>query len=154
MRLVAVVNEKARRGGAAVARMFDRDLIARLPREHRSESSVVLTRSLDDLDRVARGLAESPPDLVIAAGGDGTAIGLLNAVRRARGGARAQSPLLNLAFMKLGTGNGWANASGAPPVDRSIDVLLRAVSGRDRLPFRRFDLVEIEGLVAHFAGPG
>jgi diacylglycerol kinase family enzyme len=166
MRLVAVVNERARRGGASVARMFERELVSRLPGEHRRGSSVVLTRSLDDLDRAAQALASDPPDLVIAAGGDGTAIGLLNAVRRAKQSQEAQrghvaelrsahtKSLLNLAFMKLGTGNGWANASGAPDVRRSIEVLLRTVSRRERLPFRRFDLVEIEGLVAHFAGTG
>jgi len=61
---------------------------------------------------------------------------------------------MDLAFLKLGTGNGWANASGAPSVSRSIEVLLHSIGRRERLPFRRFDLVEIEGLVAHFAGTG
>ena len=89
MRLVAVVNERARRGGAAVARMFERDLLARLPTGASQPIERVLNRSLDDLDRAA---ARSPATRLSGdcGGGDGTAIGLLNAVR-ARSAQRARA---------------------------------------------------------------
>lgn len=146
MRLVAVVNEKARRGGVLVARALSRAL----PR-----AEVVLTRSLAELDEVAKALVESPPDLVIGAGGDGTALGLINALRRARpapvsGAARA--PLATLALVRLGTGNGWANTAGAPSVRRSLELL--ADTWGAPLPRRRFDLLEVEGIAGHFAGTG
>lgn len=151
MRLVAVVNEKARRGGPGVARMFR----AALP-----GAEVVQTRSLDDLDRVAREIAADPPDLVIGAGGDGTAISLLNAVRRARPAATpVDQPLLKMAMVKLGTGNGWANVMGAGSFKDSLSLLQKCSAGigsrqTRALPFRRFELVEVEGWVAHFAGTG
>lgn len=145
MRLVAIVNEKARRGGPAVARA----LRQALPR-----AEVIVTRSLDELESAARDLVASPPDLVLGAGGDGTSIGLLNAVRRAwpREGTARRS-LLKLGHLKLGTGNGWANAVGAPSVRRSLELLARAEE-LPALPFKGFDLVEVQGLVAHFAGTG
>jgi len=159
MRLVAVVNEKARRGGPGVARMF---------RDALPGAEVVQTRSLDELDRVARDIAADPPDLLIGAGGDGTAISLLNAVRRARrpnpqaAGVPAAvdgQPLVKLAMVKLGTGNGWANSMGAGSVKHSLSLLQKCSAGIAKrqtraLPFRRFELVEVEGWVAHFAGTG
>ncbi|MBK6513376.1 MAG: diacylglycerol kinase [Polyangiaceae bacterium] len=145
MRLVAVVNEKARRGGPAVARA----LKAALP-----GAEVILTRSLDELEGAARSIVDSPPDLVVGAGGDGTSIALLNAVRRARPReGTARRTLLKLGHLKLGTGNGWANAVGAPSVRKSLELLARA-EALPSLPFKAFDLVEVKGLVAHFAGTG
>lgn len=145
MRVVAVVNEKARRGGPAVARAVKKSL----PR-----AEVVLTRSLGELDDAARALVADPPDLVVGAGGDGTAIAMLNAVRRAsKADGTARRSLLRMGLLKLGTGNGWANAVGAPSVDRCLDLLRRA-EHLPTLPLRRFDLVEVEGLVSHFAGTG
>ncbi|MFO0550046.1 MAG: diacylglycerol kinase family protein [Polyangiaceae bacterium] len=164
MRVVAVVNEKARRGGPRVARQFSAALPA---------AEVILTRSLDEVERLAKDFASSPPDLVLGAGGDGTAVALLNSVRNARtslaarGGRPHSGSLLRLGLVKLGTGNGLANVVGAPSVSRSLSLLRRAMErggawSSDRsarvthrgLPLRRFDLVEVEGCVAHFAGTG
>ncbi len=155
MRIVAVVNERARRGGPQVRRTFERALLGRLPSASRNVSEVVLTRSLDDLERLAKSIAEDAPDLVISAGGDGSAIGVLNAVRRAqRAQGHATAPLVPLAVVKLGTGNGWANAVGAPDVERSLDLIVNRVGARQALPLRRFDLLEIEGQLTHFGGTG
>ncbi len=131
--------------------------MARAFRQAIPGAEVVVTRSLDDLERAADGLVADQPDLVIGAGGDGTAIALLNAVKRARGKAGVSleqgKPLLRMGLLKLGTGNGWANVMGAPKVAESLDLLRRA-ERLPSLPTRRFDLVEVEGLVAHFAGTG
>lgn len=146
MRVLAIVNDRARRGGGENVRT----LRSLLPR-----AEVVATRDLEDLQRVADGCVETPPDLLVVAGGDGSAAALLNAVRRA--GARRGRPatvLGRLALLKLGTGNGWANSLGAPPLAFSLERLRRALDRKEQLPFRRFDLVEVEGLVAQFAGTG
>ncbi|NUP11371.1 MAG: diacylglycerol kinase [Polyangiaceae bacterium] len=145
MRVVAVVNEKARRGGPAVARALKQAL----PR-----AEVVVTRSLADLDDASRGIAADPPDLLLGAGGDGTAIALLNSLRRAAPPAgTARRNLVRMGLLRLGTGNGWARALGAPPMQRALQLLRRA-DELPSLPLKRFDLVEVEGLVAHFAGTG
>jgi diacylglycerol kinase family enzyme len=145
MRVVAVVNEKARRGGPVVAR----NLKQALP-----HAEVVLTRSLAELDDAAKSLAADPPDLVIGAGGDGTSVALLNAVRRALpDGGSARRNLLRMGHLKLGTGNGWPNAVGAPSVARALELLRRAHE-LPSVPLKRFDLIEVQGIVAHFAGTG
>jgi len=61
---------------------------------------------------------------------------------------------MRIGLLKLGTGNGWAHVMGAPSVERSVDLLRRASERLPSLPFRRFDLLEVEGFVAHFAGTG
>jgi diacylglycerol kinase family enzyme len=115
------------------------------------QAEVALTRDLDELGRVARGLHAD--DLVVVAGGDGSAAAVVNALRAANAGG-AVGPLAKVALLKLGTGNGWANSVGAPPLEFSLAELRRALE-RDRpLPLRRFDLVLVEGLVAQFAGTG
>lgn len=117
-------------------------------------ADVVLTRSLDDLEVAAKAIAQDPPDLVIGAGGDGTAIALANAVRRATPAiAGARRNLLRMGLLKLGTGNGWANEVGAPAVKQSLELLRRA-NELPKLPVKRFELVEVEGLVSHFGGTG
>src|SRR4051812_22530404 len=105
MDVAVVVNLRARRGSEEVGRMI-RD---RLPR-----ARVRVTRSLDDVRRwIDRELAPSPPELLLSGGGDGTAVTLLNELRD-RGVDVPQ-----LGVLRLGTGNGWANATGAPGARRA-----------------------------------
>jgi hypothetical protein len=88
------------------------------------------------------------PRAVFAAGGDGTAVALVNALAKA---APADQPLPAVGVLPLGTGNGWAHALGAPKLDRC----LRLVAGEPgALPTRRYGLLEVEGMLAHFAGTG
>lgn len=146
MRVIAIVNDRARRGGNGNART----LRALLP-----SAEVVATRDLEDLQRVANDCAKAAPDLVVIAGGDGSAAAALNAFRKARASAGGESNVLaRLALLKLGTGNGWANSMGAPPLAFSLDRLRQSIARREKLPFRRFDLVAVEGLIAQFAGTG
>jgi diacylglycerol kinase family enzyme len=144
MRVLAVVNERARRGGANVARVI-RSLLP--------NAQVELTRSLEELTSLAKSLAGESPSLILVAGGDGSAAALLNALKATR---RAEVPrsLGRLALLKLGTGNGWANSVGAPAFEFSLTRLRRAIEREQSLPFRRFDLLEVEGLIAQFAGTG
>jgi diacylglycerol kinase family enzyme len=135
--LAILVNANARRGGRRVAVQIARALPG---------ASVRLTRTTQEIDAWLRSIPR--PRCVLSAGGDGTAVALLNALDRVTPKDEA-FPLLGL--LPLGTGNGWAHAMGAPKLDRCLHVLEAA---RDPLPARRYGAFEVEGTLAHFAGSG
>jgi hypothetical protein len=85
---------------------------------------------------------------VLAAGGDGTAVALVNALARVTPDGR---PLPALGLIPLGTGNGWAHSLGAPKLHRCLALLAGATGP---LPSRRCGLVDVDGTLAHFAGTG
>ncbi len=140
-----MVNLRARRGSERIARACEDAL---------PTARVQLSRSLEDMERFAAGLCDAPPELVVSAGGDGTALALLNALRASKGRARLPGEAV-LGLLPLGTGNGWANATGAPRWKQALAELGRlARRGPAELPYRRFDLLEVDGLVGPFAGTG
>ncbi len=137
MDVAVVVNLRARRGSEAIGQMI-RD---RLPR-----ARVTVTRSLDDVRRwIEHDLAPSPPELLLSGGGDGTAVALINELRT------SSVEIARLGVLRLGTGNGWANATGAPRAHEAI-AHIAAMSGAP--PTRRFSLVETDGRIAPFLGTG
>ena len=149
MDIAVVVNLHARRGSEAVARRC---------REHLPNARVLASRSLTEAADFAQGLSAAPPDLLVSAGGDGTAVALLNALRGAApdhfalGATRSDRMVLGV--VPLGTGNAWARVTGAPswqPALRRLGALSR---GSEVLPRRGFDLVEVEGTIAPMAGSG
>jgi diacylglycerol kinase family enzyme len=140
--IAVVVNLKARRGSESVARSCR----AELP-----DARVLASRSLEEAIGFARDLRESPPELLLSAGGDGTAVALLNALRGPEG-ARPFGAAFGV--LPLGTGNGWARATGAPSWKAALAGIGRAARRPGPLPVRRFDLVEVCGTIAHFAGTG
>ena len=109
-------------------------------------ASVRLTKSAEDVDAWLRAL----PSLraVLAAGGDGTAVALVNALARV---TPADRPLPEMGILPLGTGNGWAHSLGSPKLHRCLELLAVA---RGPLPSRRCGLVDVDGTLAHFAGTG
>jgi diacylglycerol kinase family enzyme len=137
-----VINLKARRGSAAVARKVQVEL---------PQARVISSRSLDEASRFARANDSGRSSLLLSAGGDGTAVALLNELR----GVAVPS----LGVLPLGTGNGWAHDTGAPPWRTGLEQLGGLLRRRADVPLRRFDLVQIDlpGLpsrIAHFAGTG
>lgn len=140
-----MVNLRARRGSERVARAC----AAAIP-----SARVLMSRSLRDVERFAADLQDAPPELVVSAGGDGTALALLNTLRSKLGSAALPGEAA-LGLLPLGTGNGWANAVGAPRWREAIAALGRLVQQCPAaLPIRRFGLVEVEGVVGPFAGTG
>jgi diacylglycerol kinase family enzyme len=135
--LAILVNANAKRGGRRVAVQIARALPG---------ASVRLTKAPHELDAWLRQLPATRA--VLAAGGDGTAVALVNALARIT--PRAE-PLPTMGVLPLGTGNGWAHALGAPKLHRCLSVLAHA---RGALPTRRCGLVDVEGTLAHFAGTG
>jgi diacylglycerol kinase family enzyme len=154
--IAVVVNLRARRGSEQVVRAC---------REGLPTARVMVSRSLDDAQGFARDLKDRPPALLVSAGGDGTAVALLNAMLAPRSGSvgthagevlreGAGLGLLPLGLLPLGTGNGWANVTGAPAWRTAVTRLGHLAERGGPLPLRRFDLVEVGGLVAPFAGTG
>ncbi len=155
MDIAVVVNLRARRGSERVVRAC---------RETLPGARVMVSRSLDDALGFARDLHAEPPRLVVSAGGDGTAVGLLNALRTSSQ-VTAGSPSISyrddvlisgpaFGLVPLGTGNGWANVTGAPRWRTAMTRLGHLAERGGPLPLRRFDLVEVAGKVAPFAGTG
>jgi len=142
MDVAVVVNLRARRGSAQLGRM----IAERLPR-----ARVAVTASLDDLRRfIDRELVHAPPELLLSGGGDGTAVTMLNELRD------RDVRFAQLGVLRLGTGNGWANATGAPRASRAIaHVAAHAdMPAPARMPSRRFALVESGDRIAPFLGTG
>jgi diacylglycerol kinase family enzyme len=135
--LAVLVNANAKRGGRRVAVQIARVLPA---------ASVRLTKTPQEILAWLRML--SPPRGVLAAGGDGSAVALVNALAELAGDG---GPLPTMGILPLGTGNGWAHALGAPKLYQCLDLLARAPA---TLPTRRCSLIEVEGTLAHFAGSG
>jgi len=135
--LAILVNANAKRGGRRVAVQIERALPG---------ASVRLTRSTQEIDAWLRVLP--PVRGVFAAGGDGTAIALVNALARI---TPDPVPLPTVGLLPLGTGNGWAHALGAPKLHRCLDILARSPAA---LPTHRSGLIDVEGTLAHFAGSG
>ena len=142
MDIAVVINLRSRGGSAAVADKCQ----AELP-----QAQILTSRSIEELGHFTRGLSAGRSSLMLSAGGDGTAIALLNTMRHLP--ASAGEPM-NLGVLPLGTGNGWAHATGAPPWRIAVEQLGRAARADAPLPLRRFDLLEVGGMLTHFAGTG
>lgn len=114
------------------------------------------SRTLREAQTFARSLREQPPELIVSAGGDGTALALLNAMRRPGDAGHASlTGKAVLGLLPLGTGNGWASATGAPRWRRALAELGRLAGHLPAtLPLRRFDLIEVDGTVSPFSGTG
>ncbi len=140
--LAILVNANAKRGGRRIAVQTAR----LLPRAH-----VKLTRTLEEVVVWLKEVLPTKPDVIFAAGGDGTAIALVNALARVVG---PSEPLPPIGVLKLGTGNAWANVLGAPKLATSLAILRDLHEREEPLPLRRFGLVDCDGTLAHFAGAG
>ncbi|MGH7272756.1 MAG: diacylglycerol/lipid kinase family protein, partial [Polyangiaceae bacterium] len=141
--LAVLVNANAKRGGRRVAVQIARSLPG---------ASVRLTRSAQEIDAwLGMLMASQSLRGVLAAGGDGTAVALVNALARLVPDAGRAEPLPVMGVLPLGTGNGWAHALGAPKLHKCLKLLARPPQP---LPTRRCSLIDIEGTLAHFAGSG
>ena len=140
MDVAVLVNLRSRRGSRRVVEHAR----AELP-----NARVIASGSLADTEKFILDLQRSAPDLVLSAGGDGTAVGLINALRP--GNDLAGLPI---GLLPLGTGNGWANATRAPKWKVGLARVGALARLRSPISTRRFDLVEVCGRIAPFAGTG
>jgi diacylglycerol kinase family enzyme len=135
--LAVLFNGRAKRVTAAVVRL----LAEALPK-----ALVLVSHDLEEARRHAKALVAAKPAVVLSGGGDGAAVRLVNLLAQ-EGGA----PLPSLGVLKLGTGNAWARVSGAGRYAELVAALPRLPLP---LPTLRYDLVEVEGALCHFAGVG
>src|SRR6185312_1363565 len=123
--LAVLVNANAKRGGRRVAVQIARTLPA---------ASIRLTKTTQEIDAWLKVL--QGPRAVFAAGGDGSAVSLVNALARM---AKPGEPLMTMGILPLGTGNGWALSLG-PHADAgaAADAPVQSHRGRgDARPLRR-----------------
>ncbi len=144
MSVAVLVNVRSRHGSAHMGEHIRR----LLPR-----ARVAVTGSLEEARAWVRDeLVPNRPDVLLSGGGDGTAVALLNELRE----HDVRVPTFGL--LGLGTGNGWARATGGigkRAVMRDLERLSAETRAHDReLPVRTFGLVETEGRVTPFAGIG
>lgn len=135
--VAALLNGRARKVTPAVVRALEDAL---------PEATVLVSGDFDQARRHVREIIRLKPDLVLSGGGDGAAMRLLNFWREEGGGE-----LPTLGILRLGTGNGWGRAMGAPeffPHAKKLTGL------RGPLPVQEFTLVEVEKHLCHFAGVG
>ncbi len=139
MSTAVLINLRSRRGSKKLERTVRRFL---------PEARLGLTRTFEEAQRFLMELArgQQGPDLILSGGGDGTAVGLLNELRR------QGTPMPTLGLVPLGTGNGWARVTGSPPFPRAMQRI--ATHGRRPWPTTRFSLVEVEGTLSPWAGTG
>ncbi len=134
--IAILVNANAKRGGRRIAAQI---------REALPGASVRLTRSIAELDDWVRHI--EAPRALVAAGGDGSAVALLNSIRRTRGDV--EFPVVGT--IPLGTGNAWSHALGA----RKLAACIRSLAKSEGpLPTRRVGLFDCDGLLTFFAGSG
>lgn len=148
MSVAVLVNVKSRHGSAAVGHHIRRLL---------PDARVAVTGSLDEARAWVRDeLVPNRPQVLLSGGGDGTAVALLNELRE----HGVEVPTFGL--LGLGTGNGWARATGGVgkravmrDLERlSVETRTRTRTHSRELPVRTFGLVETEGRVTPFAGTG
>lgn len=148
--LAVLVNVNAKRGGRRVAVQIARALPG---------AQVKLTRTQAEMDAWLEALlgAPRPPSCFLAAGGDGTAMALVGGLVRVQPRADALPPF---GILPLGTGNAWANSTGAPKLRVALELLREAGDTARALPVRRFGLAlalpgaEGPGVLTHMAGSG
>ena len=139
MTVAVLVNLRARHGSEAIGKRI-RQILPR--------ARVEVTSTLDEArDFVRDELTTLRPEVLISGGGDGTAVALLNELRD----HGLTVPAFGL--LPLGTGNGWARATG----DVGKRAALRGLSHLNEHaapPLVPFGLVETEGRITPFAGTG
>ena len=135
--VAALLNGRARKVTPAVIRA----LKSALP-----GSTILVSGDFAEARRHVRQLIRQRPDVVLSGGGDGAAMRLLN-LWREEGGAG----LPTMGILRLGTGNGWARALGAPEFFPHVK---RLAGLQGPLPVQEFTLVEVEKHLCHFAGVG
>ncbi len=139
MSIAVLVNMHARHGSEAVGDRIRRIL---------PQARVAVTQSIDEARTWIRDeIAHDRPRVLLSGGGDGTAVSLLNELRA----QHLTVPAFGL--FPLGTGNGWARATGVSGTKAAFRELAQLGNGVTP-PLRSFGMVLTEGRVTPFAGTG
>jgi len=115
------------------------------------EAQLYISKSLDDAQDSIRDMMNRNFTHVVCGGGDGTVVETINMLRKAlqeNGGSDLDMP--KLGFLKLGTGNAWSGLLGMDSGKNSLPKMGHSEKWR----LQRFNLLESENRVFHFAGMG
>jgi diacylglycerol kinase family enzyme len=135
--LYILVNANAKRGGRRIAVQIARALPG---------ATVRLTKTIEEVEGWLRTIQE--PRCILSAGGDGSAITLLNALDRVIPKGQSFPPV---GALPLGTGNAWAHALGA----RKLDTCIKGLGRHEGpVPTKRYGLFEANGVLTFFGGCG
>jgi diacylglycerol kinase family enzyme len=147
MRPFAVaVNMKARK-----VRKSTLDMLS----QHVDVEDIYVTKTVEQSDQSLDEIIEKRYPLVFCGGGDGTAMRIIEQMRKkvsARNEKGGDFQVPKFGLLKLGTGNGWAGLLEVPPKVEPI-WQVRQLRG-DQLKFTKFNMVEAEGRLFHFGGFG
>ena len=136
--IAALLNGRAKRVTPKVVRALRHAL---------PDAQILVSEDFDQARRHVQHLLEDRPLVVLSGGGDGGVVKLLNLMREfARG-----KPMPPVGVLKLGTGNGWARAVGAPDY---FDFVKEFSRYPRELPTHTSSLVEVEQTLCQFGGVG
>jgi diacylglycerol kinase family enzyme len=107
---------------------------------------VRLTRSIPEVEGWLRTIQN--PRCILSAGGDGTAVVLLNVLDRI---VPKDEPFPPVGSLPRGTGTAWAHSLGARKLGECIKALM---SHEGEVPTKRYGLFECDGTLTFFGGCG
>lgn len=134
----------------ANARRVRKNIITRV-RRFVPESQLYISKTIEEGQELVRDIMQKRFTHLVCGGGDGTLVEIINQVRRSlheMGGTDADMP--KLGFLKLGTGNGWAQLLGSDNGKRSLPRMADSQNWK----MTRFNLLESDQRLFHFAGMG
>ena len=124
--------------------------------QHVDMEDIYVTRTVEQSDESLDQVIERRYPLVFCGGGDGTAMRVMEQIRKKverHNAAGGDYRVPRFGLLKLGTGNGWAGQLGVPPTVQPIWAVRRALD-LDALAFANFHMIESEGRLFHFGGFG
>jgi diacylglycerol kinase family enzyme len=127
------------------------DMISR----HVDVDDIYITRTVEQSDQSLDDIIRKRYPLVLSGGGDGTAMRVIEQMRRKVERLNAEGgdyQLPKYGLLKLGTGNGWAGLLQTPRKVGPIWALRRLHD--HELRFTPFNMMESEGRLFHFGGMG
>lgn len=123
--------------------------------QHVDVEDLYITQTIEQSDRSLDEIIEKRYPLVLCGGGDGTAMRIIEQMRRKVEEHRAAGEdcrMPRFGLLKLGTGNGWAGLLRVPRKVKPIWAL-RQMRPED-LRFTEFNMIETEDRLFHFGGFG
>ena len=142
-----VLNMKARK-----VRQSTLDMI----HKHVDVEDIYITQTVEQSDQSLDEIIRKRYPLVFSGGGDGTAMRIMEQMRKkveAHNAAGGDYVVPKFGLLKLGTGNGWAGLLEAPGKVQPIWAV-RAAPSIDEMAFTTFDMVEVGDRLCHFGGFG
>lgn len=123
--------------------------------QHVDMEDLYITRTIEQSDQSLDEIIQKRYPLVLCGGGDGTAMRIVEQMRRkvkAHREAGEDCRMPKFGLLKLGTGNGWAGQLRVPQKVEPIWAL-RQLRLED-LQFTEFNMIETEDRLFHFGGFG